>query len=111
MRELTFKESVAVSGAENHNVTVIDPVAAFQTFAFLVSVSDQDGFIRGSTIAGMIGGTGLGAVGGYSAAIASGFGFGILGAIGGAGVGAIVGGLAFKTAANFGAGSYNWIMG
>ena len=108
MRELTFKEIAYVSGAETLDVTVIDPVAAIQTFLLLMSVTDRDGFQYGSVITGMT----AGAVGGGMLGFTS-VGGGLAGcALGltGAGAGLIVGGLAFKAAANFAIGAYNMIM-
>lgn len=111
MRELTFKEMATVSGAENYDVTVVDPVAAIQTFLFLISVTDQQSFIYGSVITGMTGGAIAGGVMGYGAAAGVGLAAGIGAGVACAGAGAIAGGLAAKGAAYFMAGAYNWIMG
>jgi len=108
MRQLTINESSKVSGAEHHDVMVIDPVAAAQTFLLLMSIADQEGFRYGSVITGMTAGT-IG--GGYLGYVALGAGLtGAAGAIVAGGAGAVVGGLAAKGAANFMVGSYNWIM-
>ncbi len=64
MRDLTVNEITVVSGAEDHTVTVIDPIAAIQTFAMLYSVTDQQNFQRASTIIGM----GVGGIAGGSLA-------------------------------------------
>lgn len=109
MRELTFTEMGAVAGAERLDVTVIDPVAAAQTFLFLMSVTDQQGFMYGSVITGMSVGAVAGGVAAYGAAGAGALGLaaGLLGA----GAGLLVGGVAFKLGASFAIGSYNLIMG
>lgn len=108
MRQLTRNESSLVCGAEQLDVMVIDPVAAFQTAALLMSVVDQEGFRYGSVITGM----GVGTIGGgYLGYTALGGGLvGGAGAVLAAGGGAVVGGLACKGAASFLVASYNWIM-
>lgn len=108
MRQLTINESSLVSGADHHDVMIIDPVAAAQTFMLLMSVVDQDGFRYGSVITGMTAGSIGGGYLGYTA-----LGGGLAGAAGAvlvAGGGAVVGGLACKGAASFLVASYNWIM-
>ncbi len=111
MRELTFNEMSAVAGAEDHNIMVIDPVAAAQTFLFLMSVTDREGFLYGSVITGMTAGAIGGGMWGYGAAISSGALAAGGAAVGCAALGAIVGGFALKGAATFAIGSYNLIMG
>ncbi len=111
MRELTYNEMTAVSGAENLDVTVIDPVAAIQTFLFLISYTDQQSFIYGSVVTGMTGGAITGGIMGYGAVAGMGMAAGIGAGVACAGAGAIAGGLAAKGAATFMAGAYNWIMG
>ncbi len=91
MRELTNFEAAAVSGAEHHDVVVYDPVAAIQTFLFLATVTDQQGFQSLSTITGMAGGA---IAGGWSAGAWAYAGYGIAGAIGAGAVGAVGGAFA-----------------
>lgn len=106
MRQLTNNEVQSVSGAENHNVMIMDPVALVQTIAYLVVNGDKDGFYKGSIVSGMIGGTGFGGFLGYSAYA----GAACVGAtVGGAAAGAILGGLAGRAVGTFGVAAYEMI--
>lgn len=108
MRQLTINESSIVSGAEHHDVMLIDPIAAAQTFMLLMSVVEQDSFRYGSVVTGMTGGA-IG--GGYVGYVALGGSLaGGAGAIMAGAAGAVAGGLFAKGAANFMIASYNWIM-
>lgn len=111
MRDLTFDEVGFVSGAETHDIFVIDPIAAIQTFLILISVADQQSFVYGSVVTGMtIGAIGAGIGGGTAVTGMAGLALGIGAGIGCAAVGAVAGGLAFKAGATFAVGAYNWIM-
>ncbi|HRE31761.1 MAG TPA: hypothetical protein PLD88_07305 [Candidatus Berkiella sp.] len=110
MRQLTLSESSMVSGAESHDVMIIDPVAAAQTFFYLISVTDQNSFRYGSVVTGMtVGAIGGGFVG-YAAAAGAGVAAGVAASVAGVGLGAVAGGLVCKGAASFMVTSYNWIM-
>lgn len=108
MRQLTLNESLVASGGNQHDVMVVDLVAAAQSFLLLLTLADQNTFRYGAIVTGMTGGTVGGAYIGYvtfGGSIAGGFG-----ALGAGAIGAIAGGLAFKAAANFMVASYNWII-
>lgn len=112
MRELTCNEMAVVSGADSDSLVIIDPIAAAQTFFFLLSVTDQEAFMRGSVVTGMLtGGIGGGVLGYGAVAASAGVGLGVLAGLAGAGVGAVVGGIAFKGGALVSTGIYNALMG
>lgn len=112
MRQLNSLELCTVSGGEHHDVTIIDPVAAVQTFLLLISVTDQQSFLYGSVITGMtVGAVGGGIVGYGFGAASAGLAGGIAAGLAGAAVGTIACGMALKGAAYFGIGAYNMIMG
>lgn len=108
MRQLTIHETLIVSGAEHHDVMVIDLVAVAQTFLLFLSIADKDTFRYGAVVTGMAGGTITGGYFGY-VALSGGLAGG-LGALGAGAIGAVAGGLACKAAANFMVASYNWII-
>lgn len=110
MRKLTMNEICSVSGAESLDVTVVDPVAAAQTFLYLISVTDQSGFYYGSVVTGMCAGAVAGGYWGYGALAASGVLAGGAAGIVCAGIGTFAGGLLAKGAATFATGAYNILM-
>ncbi len=111
MRDLTMNEIAFVSGAEDHSITVIDPVAAVQTFALLYSVTDQDIFQRVSTILGMGVGGVAGGMYGWSAYAASGALMGATASAGGIVVGAFAAGAACRFGAMGAVSMFNLLMG
>ena len=113
MRDLTVNEIAYVSGAEDHTVTVIDPIVAIQTFALLYSVTDQQNFQRAFTILGMgVGGIGGGSLA-YTAAVGATYGtLACVGATaGGVVAGAFVGGAALRIGSMGAVAMYNMLIG
>lgn len=112
MRDLTMNEVAFVSGAEDHSVIVVDPVAAVQTFALLYSMTDQDSFQRASTVLGMGAGGIAGGVMGYGAVAATyGLVAGIGASAGGVIAGAFVGGAALRFGSMGAVAIYNTLLG
>ncbi len=112
MRDLTMNEMAFVSGAEDHTVTVVDPVALVQTFALLYSVTDQATFQRASTIVGMgVGGIAGGMIGYSVTATAYGVGVGILASAGGVIGGAFAAGALCRVGSMGAVAMFNTLMG
>ncbi|MGD9591944.1 MAG: hypothetical protein AB7V32_05445 [Candidatus Berkiella sp.] len=111
MRDLTMNEIAYVSGAEDHSIVVVDPVAAIQTFALLYSVTDQDSFQRASTILGM----GVGAIGGgfmgWAAGASSSIALGVCASAGGVMAGAFAVGALARVGSMGAVAIYNTLLG
>ncbi len=110
MRELTFQEVSVVSGAENHNVVVIDPVGAIQGFFTLLGSVTKESFVSGSVITGMLAGAGLGVYGAYTTYVSYGLLAGIGAGVALPGLGTFAGGAAFYIGARFGVAAYSMFI-
>ena len=116
MRNLKGFEIASVSGGENHQVTVVDPVEGLKLFLALLQM-DRQSFSHGLVVTGMIGGAAGGAFVGYSyaqscvaaggtAAMAAGGAGGLAAGL----AGAVVGGVALRVGAAVALGAYDLVM-
>lgn len=112
MRHLTMNEITMVSGAEDHTVTVVDPVAMVQTFALLYSLTDQESFQRASTILGMgVGGIAGGVFGWGATAATYGTAVAVCASAGGVIGGAFAAGALMRVGSMGAVAMFNTLMG